>query len=336
MIPSLVLILLTPVLPLAAQQVDQVRQGTLEVTARVAGTVIAEDSLRLKSPIDGRAEEVWPSTGVWVSPKQILGFLLTKETAALLDGGSSLNQLKENPSKSAFEPVPIACPQDCLLIKSFIRPKQWVKSSALLFEAAAGLRLEAQVSTQAQLVRDGMLLQYWDLSHPEKTFTRRVVHYRLQFPEGQAAPVGVFSLKLDEKEFLMPGTPWEGRILISKKNRTLRVPTRALLHHGQETYLPVLVSTGMTTPEWTEITSGAQAQSRILILGNETTPPPQEPSFETVHPAAPPPPAPTAAVPPVQDRPAPVRVAAPSQGAQIDVIHEHKAKQEAAEDPYAE
>ncbi len=363
MIPALASLIILAALPLRAQQVDEVRRGEMQWLVQAHGGIAAEDVFRLRSPIDGRAEDVWPSTGVWVLRTQQLGILLSRESAAFLDAGSTLNLLKSSTlatPKSIYEPLPINCPHDCFLMKSFLRSKQWVKYGALLFEAATSLRLEGVVPSQeAQLVRDGMILEYWDTKDPARHLQARIIHYRLEFPEGRQMPVGTFTLKLDHKNSLAPGTDWKGTVLISKKSGALRVPTKALLRHGNEVYLPVQVSTGITTQEWTEITSGVKSTNKILVLGEgptgaverhavemdvpalfrrlaEQPSPPPSPANTVSAPAAQPttPTHPAAAAPP---KPAPsLPVAAPPKGAQIEVIHEPKVAPETEEDPYSE
>ena len=54
--------------------------------------------------------------------------------------------------------------------------------------------------------------------------------------------------------------------MVSDKKSTLKVPTSALLRHGDEVFLPVRVSTGITTYEETEILSGVSERARFLLL----------------------------------------------------------------------
>ncbi|MEK9144619.1 MAG: hypothetical protein AAB339_03300, partial [Elusimicrobiota bacterium] len=145
--------------------------------------------------------------------------------------------------------------------------KKWVKPDAVLFEAARKLRLTGRVRAgDTHRVKDGQLIDFWRKDDPSDKHQGRVTRFKLDITGGKLRPGGSFSVYLDENHYLLPGTLWEGEIAASAKKGVLRVPTRALIHYKGETFLPVRVSTGITTYEETEITAGASERTRILIL----------------------------------------------------------------------
>jgi hypothetical protein len=124
--------------------------------------------------------------------------------------------------------------------------------------------------------------------------------------------------------YFPPGTEWEGEIVPSVKHDVLMVPTAALIDYGGETYLPVRVSTGVTTDDFTQITAGAHDKREILVLddarlkgaGRHRRVVDQaaiEAREKEIEAAAPPPPAPP---PPAADEtPAPQQTLAPAEPA---------------------
>lgn len=250
------------------QQTMEVRQGDLDQEVRVIGTVVTADIFRLKSTIEGRADQIWTTTGVWANPDQDLGLLLNKEFAALMDAHSTTDRkvLAER-WKPVYQPTHVRCPYECFILKSFVPSQAWVKPRAILFEAAASLRLMGRVRPEeAHLVRDGMLLDYWAVNHPARRLQTRVAHYLLDVQGEKVQPGGSMDIALGPDQFLPPGTDWEGLVVPTRKKGVLMVPTNALLRFGGDTFLPVKISTGITTRDWTEIEAGVEAKRKILIL----------------------------------------------------------------------
>jgi hypothetical protein len=254
--------------PASGQQAGVVRRGSLGRVAHVTGTVLPADVFRIKSSIAGRTERVWTSTGVWVGPKQDLGFLVNKEFAALNDARESTDQnTLENRWQTVYQPTRLRCPYDCYILKAFARSKAWVKPRAVLFEAAAHLRLTGWVRPEeAHLVNDGMTLQYWSLKDPQKRFTTKIANYVGGVSGATTQAGGSFTLDMGPERFFPPGTEWEGIVVLKKKENVLIVPTDALIRFGDDVYLPVKVSTGITTPDWTELSAGAEDQRAFLDL----------------------------------------------------------------------
>jgi len=257
--------------PAFGQQAGEVRRGSVEQVVKVTGTVQAVDLFRLKSTIEGRAEQVWTTTGAWVSPQQDLGILVNKELAALTDVKSSTDKsVVEDRWQKVYQPTRIRCPYDCYILKAYARSKTIVKPRAVLFEAAAHLRLIGKVRPEdAHLIRDGMALDFWPVKNPSQRFHTKIVHYLLDVQGQKVQPGGTFmmDLVLGPKGFLPPDTEWEGLVVPAKKNGVLVVPTAALITFGGDVYLPIKVSTGLTSPEFTEMTAGVEAGRRILTLG---------------------------------------------------------------------
>ncbi len=258
--------------PAFSQQAGVVHRGTIDQVVGVVGTVLPVDIFRIKSTIEGRAEQVWTSTGDWVGPDQDLGVLVNKEFAALNDARESTSSsILKDRWKTVYQPTRLHCPSPCYILKAFARSNVWVKPRAVLFEAAAHLRMTGRVRPEeAHLVRDGMTLRYWSLKDPKTRFSTKIVHYLRDNQGLKIQPGGTFTLDLAMRpeHFFPPGTEWAGIVVPTKKENVLMVPTNALIRFGDDVYLPVKVSTGITTPDWTELSAGAEERRPFLNLSD--------------------------------------------------------------------
>jgi hypothetical protein len=262
--------LLLAALPAFAAAPGSVRRGDLIVRVKVTGTVVPDDVFRLKSTIEGRLENVSASTGAWRRGDETLAQLANKELAAMIDAkGTQNNDVMEDRWSTVFRPTPVRCPDSCYLLKVYAKAHAWVKPQAVLFEAASKLKLVGRVRPEdAPLIRDGMLLTFWAVKDPKRTLTGRVTRLVLDVQGEKVEPGATFTLDMTAGRYLDPGTEWEGEIIPLRRNNVLIVPTASLIVDHGVAYLPVRVSTGVTTPEFTEITAGVDEKRDILILND--------------------------------------------------------------------
>ena len=251
------------------QQSGEVVRGDLQVRVGLSGTVVATETFRIKSAIAGRVEAILPSTGSWAGPDESLGELASKEMSALLDSRQAApgRSMVEERWKPVYKPEKIACPEECFVLKTFVKPKQWVRPKAVLVEAARKLRLVGRVRPEdARWVENGQALEFWASSDPSRKFKATVAGFELDAPASQAPSGGTMAIDMSPSRFLPPGTQWEGLVVPLLRRKALVVPTAALIVHQGESYLPVRVSTGITTEAETELTGGAAEGTPILIL----------------------------------------------------------------------
>jgi len=255
-------------LPASATSVSAVKRGELVVRVRVTGTVVPEDVFRLKSTIDGRVESVNTSSFTWKGADEPLAMLAHKELAAMLDAKGVVGQeLLEDRWQRVYRPTPVRCPVTCFVLKVYARSRSWVKPQAVMFEAARKLKMVGRIRPEdAPLIRDGMELTFWAAKDPGRKLTGRVARFVLDVQGQNVDPGGSFALYMSPDRYFDPGTEWEGEIVPMKKGDVLIVPTQALIRHDGATYLPVRVSTGITTQDLTQITAGAEEKRDFLIL----------------------------------------------------------------------
>lgn len=246
----------------------KVKRGNLEIKVKVTGTVIADDIFRIKATIEGRVESVLTSTYVWRGADQPLAFLAHKELAAMLDSKGTQNvDILEDRWQRVYRPTAARCPDTCFILKNFLRPKTWVKPESVMFEAAGSLKLVARVRPEdATWVKDGQDLVFWPVNDPKRRLKGRVTKFILDVQGEKVTPGATFTLVMSPDRYFNPGTEWEGEIVPLSKKDVLYVPTGALVSEGGVTYLPVRVSTGITTQGLTQITAGIEEKRDVLVL----------------------------------------------------------------------
>ncbi|NNN06585.1 MAG: hypothetical protein HKL90_11850 [Elusimicrobia bacterium] len=258
-----------PLAPCArAQTLDVVRRRDVLLRVQVTGTVEARGIFRLKSTIDGRIEEVRASTGSWRAPADVLATLSSTELAAMLDArGSQDKSVMLDRWGKVYRPTPIRCPDECYVLRSYLRPKSWVRPQAVLFEAARGLTMIAHVRAEdvEKLHAAGLVLTYWTDAAPEN---RRRTPVTALIPDspGEAKSAAHFEIPLSTRLYFPPGTAWSGEIIARVDHDVLAVPSAALIKSGPFYYLPVRVQTGLTADGVTEILSGVEEGRPYLLL----------------------------------------------------------------------
>ena len=251
-----------------AQESDEVTRGPLRVHIETEGTVRAEEIFRIHSTIEGRIETLTAKELRWAAAQDELGTMLTAELAAIMDARASTpSQTLEDRWKRIYKPTPLRCPQECFILKIYAREGKVVAPNTLLIEAAHKLRLVGRVRPgDAKWIREGQLVDYWPKNDPKNRNQGRVEKFILDVQGETVEPGGTFTILLDSKHYLDPETEWVGEITILAKKDVLRVPTEALLHFDGEVFLPIRVSTGVTSYGTTEITAGVSERQHFLPL----------------------------------------------------------------------
>lgn len=267
----LVAALLCP--PAGGAQTASVRRERLTVPVKTWGTVIADDAFRLKSTIEGRIEKIATASGTWRGPEEPLALIAPREVAAMIDSaGAQDPKILQERWQTVYKPSAIRCSADCYVLNVYARPRTWVKPATALFDAAGTLKLVGRVLPEvAHLVEDGQRLLFWPAADPSRRLEARVARFRLDKPNERndagrpVASAATFTVHLDRRNTLEPGTAWEGEVLVDLKRRGHLVPTAAVIRHGGSSYVAVRVSTGVTTPELTEVREGI-ASDEVLVL----------------------------------------------------------------------
>jgi hypothetical protein len=245
----------------------EIHRQDVIIRAPFTATVVAHDVFRLRSTIDGRVEDSRASTGTWHAHEEALATLSSTELAAMIDARGNQDQgVLEDRWQQIYRPTKIQCPDECFVLKSFVRPKAWVKPQAVLYEAAAGLKIVARVGRKfARRLAAGQTMTVWRVSAPERKYATRVERVILDAPADKGGGASV-EVELSPQHWLPPGTPLEGDIIVAVHRDMLVAPTVSLMRSGRAAYLVLRVNLGETQDDITEIVGGAAERQGLLTL----------------------------------------------------------------------
>ncbi|MBI5596280.1 MAG: hypothetical protein HY928_09365 [Elusimicrobia bacterium] len=248
--------------------VSAVRRGVMKLLVHVQGTVRPEQVYRLKSTIEGRIETVDKAPNSWSDERDPIGTLLTNEMAALVDANSTTpGSVLEDRWQRVFQPVPIACPGRCFVVKVYATPRTMVRAGGLLAEAAGKLRLVGRVRPgDTQWVREGQTVSFWSKKDPSRRQSAKIERFVRDVQGQRVVPGGTFTVLLTPEAWLDANTEWEGVIEAEVRKDVLSVPTKALIVHDGTAYLPIRVSTGVTTYDETQIIAGVPEGASVLLI----------------------------------------------------------------------
>jgi len=205
---------------------------------------------------------------MWFAGRTELANVLNKEMAAMVDAKATTPAaILTQRWDGVYKPTPIRCPYECFVLKTYARTQKWVQPGALLIEAARKLRLVGRIPPgYARYISEGLILTFWDKNNPSKKLQAKIEKFVLDVQGRKTQSAGTFSILLNSKNYLNPGVRWEGVIKGRAKKNVLRVPTEALIIHDNKAYLPIRVSTGVTTHKYTEIRGGIQSRNTFLLI----------------------------------------------------------------------
>ncbi len=252
----------------ATAAVSRVRRGVMKLLVHVSGTARPEQIFRLKSTIDGRIETITAAPNMWADARTPLGTLLDKELAALMDSNATTpGAVMEDRWGRVFQPTPILCPVQCFVTRVYAQRGTQARAGTLLVEAAGKLRLVGRVRPgDTRWVQEGQLVRFWAKKDPTRRQAAKIERFIRDVQGERVVPGGTFTVLLTPEAWIDAGAEWEGVIEAEVKKDVLSAPTNALLIKDGEAYLPIRVSTGVTTYDETEIVAGVPEGAAVLVL----------------------------------------------------------------------
>ncbi|MCS7258268.1 MAG: efflux RND transporter periplasmic adaptor subunit [candidate division WOR-3 bacterium] len=291
------------------QEVFEVRKGNLEVKVLATGTIKPYTRVEVKSPANGRVEQVLVDEGFQVKPGDVLAWISSEERVALLDVARAIldeAQKSKNDSviqeaqksfeiaQRAYKPIPVTNSIAGEVIVRSCEPGQNVSTQTTLFVISD--RLTASVSvdeTDIGKIKLGQLAMITLDAFPENQISGRVVKIA---KEGMTvSDVVVYNVMVEPMEvpnYWASGMTANVEFLAFRKDNVLLVPIKAVKHKGNQKYVTVvkekhwedrIIETGYSDGRFVEVLSGLQEGDKVLIL--QGTQPARNPSgFQRIQP----------------------------------------------------
>ncbi len=252
--------------------------GPISSFVSTTGTVLPQNRLELKPPINGRVEKVLVREGEMVKKGRILAWLSSTERAALLDAAKEKGEDVLKYWEDAYKPIPLLAPIDGEIIVATVQPGQTVMTSDPVLVLSDRLIVRAQVDETdiGKLKLNQSAVMSLD-AFPDVKINAVVEH--IYYESQTVNNVTIYNVDLvSEKvpDFFRSGMNANIDFLIEKKEDALLVPNEAVHKDNDGNYVllsrgageePVrqAVTPGISDDKNTEIVSGLAAEEKILL-----------------------------------------------------------------------
>lgn len=252
--------------------------GPVETYISTTGTVLPQNRLELKPPINGRVDKILVREGDMVKKSQPLAWMSSTERAAVLDAAKEKGEEALKYWEDAYKAIPLLAPIDGEVIVATVQPGQTVTTADAVLVISDRLIVRAQVDeTDIGKIKLGQSAVVSLDAYPETKVNSTVGH--IYYESKTVNNVTIYEVDLiPEKvpDFFRSGMNANIDFLLEKNENALLVPNEAVHKDNGGNYVLLsggpgresvkkTVKVGMSDDTNTEILSGITADDRILV-----------------------------------------------------------------------
>lgn len=252
--------------------------GSIQSFVSTTGTVLPENRLELKPPINVRVEKILVQEGDHVKTGQTLAWMSSTERAALLDAAKDRGEDALKYWEDAYKPIPLLAPIDGEVIVAKVQPGQTVTANDPVLVLSDRLIVRAQVDeTDIGKVKPGQSATVSLDAYPAVKVDSMVGH--IYYESKTVNNVTIYEVDLmPEKvpDFFRSGMNANIDFMEEKKENALLLPLEAVHKDKDGNYVllsqgagrePVrqAVTPGISDEKNTEIVSGLTADQKIVL-----------------------------------------------------------------------
>lgn len=252
--------------------------GSIQSFISTTGTVLPQNRLELKPPINGRVEKILVREGELVKKGRILAWLSSTERAALLDAAKEKGEEVLKYWEDAYKPIPLLAPIDGEIIVAKVQPGQTVTTADQVLVLSDRLIVRAQVDeTDIGKVKLKMSATVSLDAYPETKVDTTVEH--IYYESKTVNNVTIYEVDLIAPQlpsFFRSGMNANIDFVEQKKENALLVPLEAVHKDKDGSYVLLAqgpgkepmrqaVTVGISDDLNTEIVSGLTANDRIIL-----------------------------------------------------------------------
>ncbi len=258
--------------------------GSIQNFVSTTGTVLPQNRLELKPPINGRVEKILVQEGDKVKIGQTLAWMSSTERAALLDAAKDKGEDVLKYWEDAYKPIPLLAPIDGEVIVAKVQPGQTVTTADPVLVLSDRLIVRAQVDeTDIGKVKLGMPAIVSLDAYPETKVDTTVEH--IYYESKTVNNVTIYEVDLIAPQlpsFFRSGMNANIDFIEQKKENVLLVPLEAVHKDKDGNYLLLAqgpgkepmrqaVTVGISDEKNTEILSGITANDKIELKSEKYT-----------------------------------------------------------------
>jgi len=252
--------------------------GSIQTIVSTTGTILPQNRLELKPPVNGRIESILVKEGDKVKTGQIVAWMGSTERAALLDAarGQSQEQLKY--WQDVYKPIPLFSPIDAEVIVATIQPGQTIMTADAVIVLSDHLIVRAQVDeTDIGKIKLGQKANITLDAYADKKIAAIVAH--IYYESQTVNNVTIYNVDLLPVEvplFFRSGMNATVDFITQSKQDVLILPQEAVHKEKEENFvflkqangkepLKVGVTLGISDEKNVEVTSGVNEKDIIIL-----------------------------------------------------------------------
>jgi macrolide-specific efflux system membrane fusion protein len=257
----------------------QPSRGQIKSIISTTGTVLPQNRLELKPPVNVRVEKIMVLEGQGVRTGQILAWMSSTDRAALIDAARTQDSKSLKYWEEVYKPIPLVSPINGTVIVRSVEPGQTVQTTSPILVLSDRLIVKADVDeTDIGRVREGQEVVISLDAYPDVREKGRVDHI---YYESQLVN-NVTIYKVDILPVKVPRVFRSGMsanidIVEKMKKDALLVPSEAIILENQKNYLLVKkrnggaaekreVQTGLVDEQNAEILSGIKDDDTVIVV----------------------------------------------------------------------
>lgn len=252
--------------------------GNIQSIISSTGTVLPQNRLEIKPPINGRIDEVKVLEGEKVTIGQTLALMSSTERAALLDAARAQGEKSFNYWQQAYNSIPLIAPINGQVIVRSVEPGQTVTSSDTIIVLSDQLIVKAQVDeTDIGKVKVNQSANISLDAYPEIKVKGKVNH--ISYESQVVNNVTTYEVDIIPERIptvFRSGMSANIDIITTSKENALTIPLEAIKHDENGSYVFISqgknrepierrIELGISDDKNVEVTSGLKADDKILI-----------------------------------------------------------------------
>jgi macrolide-specific efflux system membrane fusion protein len=250
-------------------------RGVIRKVVLSTGTVQPENKLSIKSPIDGRAEQVLVAIGDKVKQGQVLAWMSSSERASLLDVARTKGQKELERWEDFYKPAALVAPLDGTIIDKNLVPGQVVTASDAVFTMSDHLVVAANLDeTDLAKTHLGQQVEMLLDAYPNQPFSGHVE--RIAYTSTTVSNVTTFEVDIlpdQVPNFMRNGMTADLTFIIMESDHALLIPRLGVTHQGELDSVLVAgnppkartVCLGLNDGKQVEILSGLKEGETVLV-----------------------------------------------------------------------
>ncbi len=241
-------------LPIDGLLQKDIKTGDIVVRTPVTGVTTAQDTYDVYAPFDGRIEDMEADLFDFVTPKTVLGRMVSTEMAALLDSSSEEERRQtESRWKDVYKYHSINPETQGVLTNIYVQPKTKVLRGDRLFTVARKVVVIAKNTAPlySKLSKD-LPADIWHARDPDSKYEATLT----DFVPLKGSPY-FYRMWLDVHDFkdgIKIGEQFDGSLFVGKSSDAMLVPRGDVLEYAGRRFLITEIKTGLETAGEMEIT----------------------------------------------------------------------------------